>query len=152
MLDTPPTALLKVLTDEEKALKEKEARQEGRAKTVTKVIVRGVAFNFDVIALLFIITLSTIVGYTFARIAGLSAEDLKTELSDYIYLMFYIASVLASCVANLAAKRGLIAKALQDSIGAFFSEGVKSLLEPKSELKWNVLTSQSTEYDKNGSR
>lgn len=147
MEDSTPTDILKVLSEEERQQKIQEAKKEARAKTVTKVFVRAVAFNWDVVALVTIIVISTMIGYSFARILGLSAKEIATEASDYISLLFYILGVVVSCIANLSAKRGLIATALQRTIGQFFIEWIRNILEPKTELKWNVLTSQSTDEE-----
>jgi hypothetical protein len=146
------TRLLKVLSSDELIQKEGEARQESKAKTAAKVAVRLVAFNLDLVLLLVVVILASIVGYTFARVFGLSPQEIKQEVGEYISFFMYFVLLIVGCVSRLAVKDGLIAQAIQDTVGKAANNGisgvtswVKDIFSPKSELKWNVLTSQSTE-------
>ena len=148
----PESKLLTVLNAEALEQREQEARQESVAKVATKVVVRAVAFNMDVVMLCFVIFFSVSLGYVVARNFGLSPAEIKEEVTEYFSFFTYFVLLVLSCLVKLATKSGLIAKAVQNTLGSGFAGGAKSISEwlseifsPKTELKWNVLTSQNTE-------
>lgn len=148
--NAPEEALLKVLNRDERTKKIAEARHEGRIKTATKITVRAITFNSDVFLLAICIFLAGLVGFSLARLSGLTPQEITSTVEDYIYFFVYIIFGVMSAIAKLASKSGLISQTLQailEEKKQQFAEWIKDITTPKTELKWNVLTTQNSQKE-----
>lgn len=123
-------------------------RTESATRRAAKASLRAIFLNMDVVYLFIALFIFCLIGWMFARLWGFETAILQKEFKDYCEFFLYVIVGVASVVGNLASRGGLISDALKKNVGKPTAEFLKSIFEPKSELKWNCLTTQNTEARK----
>jgi hypothetical protein len=143
----PDQPLLKVLTEEEKKGRIETAKKgESTVRRMAVVSTRAVMLNLDVIVFVFALFCFLSIGYTYARLFGLTADDIKKEAKDFFELFFYVILGIASAILKMAMSPGSLAQKFNERLQNIRGEINKS---PQS-LNWYGMTEYSGRDDREG--
>lgn len=118
--DISPTPSLPVLTPEEKEQRAKTAKQ-GTSVTTRLFLLaaRSVRLNFDLIVMAILLFVFVTIGYTYARIQGMSASDIKSEVYEILELIFMIIAGLGIVLVKLGMDRGSFSTTIGEKMDSF---------------------------------
>lgn len=139
------TKLLKVLSNEEKIARSVTVKRgESTVKRMAIVTTRLFKLNLDVLIFLTTLFIFFSIGYTYARIFGLSPEDIKREAKDYLELFIYLLLGIITSVFKMAMNPGALSKHLNERW-----QQIKGDINKEPEvIGWNGLTINNTENKK----
>lgn len=148
--DTVSNDPLPVLTPEEKEQRIKTAKQGPSTTTrVCLLVARGVRLNFDLIVMALLLFVFVTIGYTYARIQGMSASDIKSEVSEIIELIFMILAGLGVMLVKLGMDRG----AFSTTIGEKMDDFKTKVFRRSEELDtWGRTIVEDRRVDKGGEK
>lgn len=104
---------LRKKTDEEKKQLVESARTESKIYRFSKISVRNVKGNKDIIYMILVIASAFAIGYMYCRInLGMTIAEIKVELSNFVEVAIAFVVCLVTAITKLIAKKGLIAEYL----------------------------------------
>lgn len=118
--DTIATPSLPILTPDEKEQRTKTAKQGTQGTTrLLLLFARSIRLNFDLIVMALILFLFVTIGYTYARIQGLSSADIKTEVYEIFELVFMIIAGMGIVLVKLGMDRGSFSTTIGEKMETF---------------------------------
>lgn len=118
VVDTPS---LPVLTPEEKEQRTKTAKQNTQrgATRICLLLARSIRLNFDLIVMAVLLFVFVTIGYTYARVQGLTAIDIKNEVSEIFELIFMIIAGFGIVLVKLGMDRGAFSTTIGEKMETF---------------------------------
>lgn len=118
--DTVATPSLPILTPEEKEQRTKTAKQGSQGPTrFLLLFARSIRLNFDLIVMALILFVFVTIGYTYARIQGMSPSDIKTEVYEIFELIFMIIAGIGIVLVKLGMDRGSFSTTIGEKMETF---------------------------------
>lgn len=118
--DVISTPSLPVLSPEEKEQRYQTAKQGTSAiARLFLLIARSIRLNFDLIVMALLLFVFVTIGYTYARIQGMSASDIKIEITEIFELIGMIISGLGVVLVKLGMDRGAFSTTIGEKMQEF---------------------------------
>lgn len=118
--DTVKTPVLPILTPEEKEQRIQTAKQgnTGLGRFLL-LIARSIRLNLDLLVMVLLLFVFVVIGYTYARIQGLSPSDIKNEVTEIFELIFLIITGFGVVLVKLGMDRGSFSNTIGEKMEAF---------------------------------
>lgn len=116
-IDTPS---LPVLTPEEKEKRIQTTKQEtSNLARWLLLLARSIKLNLDILVMALLLFVFVVIGYTYARIQGMTAAEIKQELSEIFELIMLIITGLGVVLVKLGMDRGALSTSIGEKMDAF---------------------------------
>jgi len=111
---------LPVLTPEEKDQRIQTTKQgpAGFARLFL-IIARSVRLNLDLLVMALLLFVFVVIGYTYARIQGMTPSEIKTEVTEIFELIFLIITGIGVVLVKLGMDRGSFSTTIGEKMDEF---------------------------------
>lgn len=118
--ETAATPSLPILSPEEKEQRVQTAKQgaTGFARWFL-LIARSIRLNLDLLVMALLLFVFVVIGYTYARIQGMTPEQIKTEITEIFELIGLIIAGFGVVLVKLGMDRGSFSTTIGEKIDAF---------------------------------
>lgn len=118
--DAVETPSLPILTPAEKEQRIQTAKQGATGLTRWLLLVaRSIRLNLDLLVMALLLFVFVVIGYTYARIQGMTATEIKSEVTEIFELIFMIITGLGVVLVKLGMDRGSFSTTIGEKMEAF---------------------------------
>lgn len=111
-------ALVAVLNSQEKEEEKPESAK-------TTVVLRAFGLNLDIVVLFATLFIFGLIGYSVARINGMTSADIAQEISEYVWLFCYVVLGIGGAFLKLIMNKGVWAEKLHQGLIDFLARTFK---------------------------